>query len=40
MKKHSWNCKGNCRYNLQCALDAAWQTLEELLQYENEREEE
>lgn len=33
-KKHSTGCKGGCRYDVQCPLDSAWQTLEELLEEE------
>jgi len=34
---HNYDCKGNCRYKLQCALDAAWEELEECLNYDMER---
>jgi hypothetical protein len=35
--KHNYDCKGNCRYQVQCALDAAWQELEECLLHEDRR---
>jgi len=37
---HNWNCKGNCRYNVQCELDARWQTLEEAIEHDKTRREE
>jgi hypothetical protein len=35
--KHNYDCNGDCRYNLQCAIDAAWQELEECLLHEEGR---
>tara|TARA_B110000305_G_C19435779_1_gene638850 strand:+ start:164 stop:310 length:147 start_codon:yes stop_codon:yes gene_type:complete len=30
IKRHSVGCNGGCRYDVQCSLDSAWQTIEEL----------
>jgi len=35
--EHNWNCKGHCRHNVQCELDARWQTLEEAIEHDEAR---